>query len=32
MMKAMGILMNMDKMVGETFETGLANLKAVAEK
>jgi len=28
----MGILMNMDKKVGESCETGLANLKTVAEK
>lgn len=30
--KVMTIFMNMDKMVGKDFETGLANLKAVAEK
>jgi uncharacterized protein YndB with AHSA1/START domain len=29
--KAMGLLMNCDKMVGGQFESGLANLKAVAE-
>ena len=32
MMKVMGILMNMDRMVGGDFEKGLANLKALAEK
>lgn len=32
MMKVMGMVMNMDKMVGGQFETGLANLKAIAEK
>jgi uncharacterized protein YndB with AHSA1/START domain len=31
-MKLMGVFMNMDKMVGKDFETGLANLKAEAEK
>jgi uncharacterized protein YndB with AHSA1/START domain len=30
--KVMCIFMNMDKMVGKDFETGLANLKSVAEK
>ncbi|MEO8588283.1 MAG: SRPBCC family protein [Flavobacteriales bacterium] len=30
--KVMGVFMNMDKMVGKDFETGLANLKAVAER
>jgi hypothetical protein len=30
--KAMGLFMNVDKMCGGQFETGLANLKAVAEK
>jgi hypothetical protein len=29
--KAMGVFMNMDKMVGAQFEQGLANLKAVVE-
>lgn len=29
--KAMSVFMNMDKMVGEQFEQGLANLKAVVE-
>lgn len=32
MMKVMGIVMNMDKMVGSDFEAGLANLKTLAEK
>ncbi len=31
MFKVMTVFMNMDKMVGKDFETGLANLKAVAE-
>ncbi|HEY3635879.1 MAG TPA: SRPBCC family protein [Caldimonas sp.] len=31
-MKLMGLFTNMDKMIGKDFETGLANLKAVAEK
>jgi uncharacterized protein YndB with AHSA1/START domain len=30
-MKAMGLVMNMDKMIGGDFEKGLANLKALAE-
>jgi len=30
--KVMGIFINMDKMIGNDFETGLANLKALAEK
>jgi uncharacterized protein YndB with AHSA1/START domain len=30
--KVMGIFMNMDKMIGDDFAAGLANLKAVAEK
>ena len=30
--KVMSLLINMDKMVGKDFETGLANLKAIAEK
>ena len=30
-MKAFGVFMNMDKLVGRDFERGLANLKAVAE-
>ena len=32
MSKLMGIFFNMDKMVGKDFDTGLANLKAIAEK
>lgn len=31
-MKVFGIFVSMDKMIGNDFETGLANLKAVAEK
>ena len=31
MMKTMGLFMNMDRMVGRDFETGLANLKRVSE-
>lgn len=31
MMKVMTVFMNMDKMVGKDFETGLANLKSMAE-
>ena len=30
--KLMGMFMNMDRMIGRDFETGLANLKTVAEK
>jgi hypothetical protein len=30
--KLIGVFMNMDKMIGTDFETGLANLKAIAEK
>lgn len=30
--KLMGVVLNMDKMVGKDFETGLANLKALAER
>jgi uncharacterized protein YndB with AHSA1/START domain len=30
--KVMGMFMNMDKMIGDDFAVGLANLKAVAEK
>ena len=30
--KLMGTFMNMDKMIGNDFEAGLANLKAIAEK
>jgi uncharacterized protein YndB with AHSA1/START domain len=29
--KAMGLLCNMDRMIGREFETGLANLKAITE-
>jgi hypothetical protein len=29
--KASGLLMNMDKLMGETFEAGLANLRSLAE-
>jgi len=32
MSKLMGVFMDMDKMVGKDFETGLANLRAAAEK
>lgn len=32
MAKLMHIIFNMDKMVGSDFETGLANLKSIAEK
>ena len=32
MFKAMGIFMDMDKLIGNDFAAGLANLKAVAEK
>jgi hypothetical protein len=31
MAKAFGLFMNMDKMIGDDFEKGLANLKSVAE-
>ena len=30
--KVIGIFVSMDKMIGKEFETGLANMKAVAEK
>jgi uncharacterized protein YndB with AHSA1/START domain len=30
--KLIGIFVNMDSMIGKDFETGLANLKAIAEK
>ncbi len=30
--RLMGIFFNMDKMIGEDFAAGLANLKALAEK
>ena len=32
MTKLMGVFMSMDRMVGKDFETGLANMKAAAEK
>ncbi len=32
MSKVMSVFFNMDSMIGKQFETGLANLKAVAEK
>jgi uncharacterized protein YndB with AHSA1/START domain len=32
MAKIMGVFLNMDKMCGNDFETGLASMKAVAEK
>ena len=32
LMKVMSVFMNMDKMVGNDFERGLANIKAVAEQ
>ena len=32
MAKVMGVFMSMDSMVGKDFETGLANMKAAAEK
>jgi hypothetical protein len=32
MMKVMHVFINMDKMLGKDFETGLANLKAVVER
>ena len=31
MSKLMGVFVNMDKLIGKDFETGLANLKRVAE-
>jgi carbon monoxide dehydrogenase subunit G len=30
--KLMGLVFNMDQLVGKDFETGLANLKAAAER
>jgi hypothetical protein len=30
--KVMSIFVNMDRIIGEDFEAGLANLKAIAEK
>jgi len=32
MAKLMGVFVNMDTMIGKDFETGLANLKTIAEK
>jgi hypothetical protein len=32
MAKLMGLFMNMDKMIGKDFETGLANLKTITER
>ena len=32
MLKVMTVFMDMDKMVGKDFETGLANMKAAAER
>jgi hypothetical protein len=32
MMKLMGVFMNMDKMIGQAFEEGLAKLKELVEK
>ena len=32
MMKVMGVFMDMDKLLGKDFETGLASLKAQAER
>ena len=29
--KAMGLVMNMDRMIGDDFEKGLAQMKAIAE-
>jgi hypothetical protein len=29
--RVMSIFINMDKMIGQSFEQGLANLKAIAE-
>jgi hypothetical protein len=31
MAKAVGLVMNMDRMIGREFEKGLARMKAVAE-
>jgi hypothetical protein len=30
--KVIGVFINMDRMIGADFETGLANLKILAEK
>lgn len=32
LMKLMGVFMNMDKMIGQAFDEGLGNLKALVEK
>jgi hypothetical protein len=32
MSKVIGIFFNMDTMIGKEFETGLANLKTIAER
>jgi len=32
LMKLLGIFVNLDRMIGSDFETGLANLKAIAER
>jgi len=32
LMKLMGVFVNLDRMIGGEFETGLSNLKAVAER
>ena len=32
LMKLMGVFVNLDRMIGGDFETGLSNLKAVAER
>lgn len=32
MIKLLDLVFNMDRMVGGQFETGLSNLKAIAEK
>jgi len=32
MMKLMSVFMNMDRVMGKHFETGLANLKTAAEQ
>lgn len=32
LMKVMGLFVNMDRSMGEHFETGLRNLKAAAEQ
>jgi hypothetical protein len=30
--KLMGVFINMDQMIGQEFETGLSNLKTLAER